>query len=84
MSSLESSYQHMDMLTEESNEAKRPNVFKTDNLCVFAGLASNESLEVVNIKKEEKEMYKNISSRQDQNYILMGDEARVSHEDNQG
>jgi hypothetical protein len=77
MSSLKSSDQHMDMLT---SKAERPNVFISDILCVVADLAG----EVVNIQKEEKEMYKNISSRQDQKLILMEDEATMPHEDNQG
>ena len=40
--------------------------------------------EVVNIQKEEKEMYKKISSRKDQKLIMMEDEATMPHEDSQG
>jgi len=83
MSSLESSNQHEDILTEGSIAAEQPNIFKIDILCVFARLAGDESLEVVMENKEEKEMYQNIKKRQDQNFILMEDEATVSHKENQ-
>ena len=79
--SLENSNQHdEDMLTRESREAKGLNVFKTDNLCMFAGKAGDrQSLEVVMKMEEEKEMNKDIL-----NCILMENEAMVSHEDSQG
>jgi hypothetical protein len=55
MNYLESSYQHEDMLTEGSKEAREPNIFKTDILCVVAGFAGDgKSSEVVMKKKEEK------------------------------
>jgi len=44
----------MYILEEKSNEAKRHNVFKTGNLCVFAGLACEELYDAVNIKKKKK------------------------------
>jgi hypothetical protein len=84
--SLESSDQHdEDMLTKESREVEGLNVFKTDDLCMFAGKAGDrQSLEVVMKMEEEKEMYKDILKGKDQNCILMENEAMLSHEDNQG
>jgi hypothetical protein len=54
MNSLETSDQQMDMLTWKSKEAREPNIFKYDILCVVGGLAGDVSLEFVINKKEEK------------------------------
>ena len=51
---------------------------------MFAGVTCDEPCEVVPQVKEEEEMYRDISRKQDQNCILMNSEAMLSHEDNQG
>jgi hypothetical protein len=54
---------------EGSCGTKRTNDFEYDILCVVARLelVGDGSLEAIKGKKEEKEMYKNISRRQDHN-----------------
>jgi hypothetical protein len=50
MDCQESSYQHVNMMSEASNESIGSYVFKTNNLCMFTGCTQNEvgqSLETV-------------------------------------
>jgi hypothetical protein len=55
MNYVESSKQHEDLMTKTSNEAREPCVFKTDNLCMIAGLVDNgKSFEVVTRMKEDE------------------------------
>jgi len=55
MNYVESSKQNEDLMTKTSNEDREPCIFKTDNLCMIAGLADNgKSFEVVTRMKEDE------------------------------
>ena len=51
---------------------------------MFVGVTCDEPCKFILEVKEEEEIYKDISRRQDQNCILMNSEAMLCHEDNQG
>jgi hypothetical protein len=86
MISLENPYLYdEDMMTKESREVEGLNIFKTDDLFMFAGkIGDRQSLEAVIKMEEGKKMYKEILKGKDQNYILIENEAMLSQEDIQG
>ena len=84
MNSWESLNQQNNVLIRESLGDENINIFEINELCMFVGVTCDETCEVVPQVKEEEEMYKDISRRQDQNYIMMNSDAILSHEDNRG
>jgi hypothetical protein len=86
MNSLESSYQHEDMLTEGSIEDEQPNIFKTNILCVVAGFAGdgNHLKLLWRRRKKNKCILTSLKRGQSHNSILkMEDETTLSHKDSQ-
>jgi hypothetical protein len=87
MNYLGSSDQHEDVLTEEENEASKPYVFKSDNLCMIAGCAREEvgqsSGTVIKTVEDGDMLSESIATEHNQNFVMKGDDM-LSHEGSQG
>jgi hypothetical protein len=74
MNSLQSSYQHDDVLIEELDEATRPHSFYSDTLCVIAGNEKEETgLLVETVIKDEEGgnmIFKRITVAQNLNLLM--------------